>query len=195
MLFVVLFMSLSNIINALRNRKVVKEIIDKGIKIPGEIIATPTSYSNDYNNSIFKRATYIRKFPPLGSKKISLYYFAIIKYKYKGIEYKTKTPSLNFYPEYLVNNSVDVFIYNDKVYVDNYKRNDNKINRVYNEHRKIILKIIISFLIMLILSSITFYLHKINIISMNELFISFIILMILTFIIAIMLYLKYISKD
>jgi len=107
-----------NVINAKRNQKIAKEIIEKGIKVPGKIIRIRTLTDNNFKNSIFKRAAFFKN---------SNYNFLIVKYEYNWKKYIIKTPSLNFDPENIKNKDVDVYIYNDKCYVDNIKRNVKKM--------------------------------------------------------------------
>ena len=105
------YCGISNYINSKRNRKLAKEIKEKGKKVKGKVKEILTTEKTDYKHSIFKRASYFEG---------SYYKYAKVKYNYNNKEYTIETPYLNFYLDDLKNKDVDVYIYEDMCYVDNY---------------------------------------------------------------------------
>ena len=186
------FIVLGNIINVFRNRKIVKKIKENGIKTTGKITRIIESDHNNYGRSILKKATYIRKNymckDNLG--QVNKYSFASVKYELNGKSYTTTTPSLTFDKNYLDLKDVDVYVYNNQVYVDNYKID--VIKKVTNElnYLKTIILIIGLFFINIIICSFAIFLNYKNIINQNRVFLIFIILMIIYFIIISIIYYK-----
>ncbi len=87
-------------------------IIENGIKLPGTIIDTITVY--DIDRSMNERDNSQR------------YYYFVVEYNYKGQTKKFNTPYISFSPSNLLSKDVDVYIYNDEIYVDNLKFKNTK---------------------------------------------------------------------
>ena len=185
-----------NIINVLYNRKVAKTFKANGTKVKGIVVSITKSNENKFRKTIFRRATYIRKFPVAREnlKSKELYYYANVKYTYKNKEYTIKTPSLTFLDTYLEKKDVDVYVYNNKAYVDNFKIDS--IEKVKDEIRylKTIIYIIGLFIASILLTTIVLYLNYLNIIGRNITFILFILFMIIYFVLISIRYYKYVFK-
>jgi len=93
-----------------------------GTKVKGTITKIETTRKCNYKNSIFKKASYFRRKEHHlgGDRDIPYYDYAKVKYNYNNKEYEIDTPYLEFNKEDLIGNEVDVYIYEDKCYVDNY---------------------------------------------------------------------------
>lgn len=112
---------LANIINGLKNRKKVKEIKEKGIKITGIVKNIQTSYNDNRKNYFFKRACFFRRMGSSNDSSRETYYFAEVEYNFNEKTNLITSPSLNFYTDEIIGTEVDVYIYKDKYYIDNYK--------------------------------------------------------------------------
>ena len=181
----------TNIRNANINNKITKEIIENGVKVPGKIIRIKTENFRDDKNTYFKRAAYHRPFH-LGGGKIVYYHYAIVQYTFKGKKHTIKSPSLWLYHEYLLSKDVDVYLYEDKYYIDNYKLNNSKIKSYKKSRMKMRIAIILLFFISAFASGVAIYLGILGTISDKLSIILCIIFMLLYMIIASIVYFKYI---
>lgn len=178
------------------NNKITKEIVENGEKIKGQIIRIKREYNFDKNATYFKRAAYFRKFSSNvkessnGIKK-AIYYYAIVKYNYKDKKYIIKSPSLNFFPGYVENKEVDIFLYEDKYYIDNYKINFLKMENDKKEYNKMRITIIGMFFSMCLLGAITIYLSIIKNLKMEIAIRLCILYMFIYAIISLIIYFKY----
>lgn len=170
LLFIITFayIGLANIINTNYNRKIANIIKTNGKKVKGEIISIEKI--NDYDNKIstFKRASFFRtKILYYNKKNIPYYHYAKVKYTYNEKEYIINTPYLIFYPKELENNRVDVYVYNDECYVDNFNLKKEKIVKEKSKNHKTTMEILIAFMIVLITIGMIVYLNIINEIGDN----------------------------
>lgn len=151
-----------NIRNSKRNRNIAKTIKENGIKIKGTIKKIETTNKDDYKKTLFKRASFFRR------KKLSLpggtggyreyYDYAVVEFIYKNETKIVNTPYLDFGEKDLISKDVDVFIYEDKVYVDNFKIKREEIKTRKRNWYNMQIKVLISFIIMIILVAISIYL-------------------------------------
>ena len=104
-----------------------------------------------------------------------------------------KTPYVDFYKDDLTSKDVDVYIFDDQVYVDNFHIKREDIKRKYRERNNMQIKVGISFLIMFALVVVTIFLSINKIIPKG--YISFIIggMVLAYFILASIIYIKYID--
>lgn len=188
-----------NIKNSKKNREIVEIIKEKGTKVKGTIKKIKKEYNYDYNNSLFKKASFFRRkksFFPGGVGSYDEYYeSAIVEYEYKGETKIINTPYLSFHKEDLTSKDVDVFIYDDKVYVDNYKIKREEIKRKYKNRKNMKIKVVISFIILFILISLFIFLTIVGLIPIK--YIPFIIggLIFVYYISASIIYLKYLDEE
>ncbi len=190
------YVGLANIINAKYNRGLARKIINNGIKVQGKIICIETVYKRNNKDSLFRKALFARrKVVEVGNDKTRPYYdYAKVEYEYNGTTYDINTPYIFFYPNDLINNNVDVYIYDDMCYVDNFKIDNEKIASSNNKQKKFYLSIIISFLVVVFLIVLSFYLSSINVINVQSAFRNFKVCVGLYIVIVTMLCLRYISS-
>lgn len=190
------YVGIANIINSSRNRKLAKQIMDNGVKVKGKVVSIEKTEKINYKNSLFKRALFFRrKVLRYGKdKRISLYHYAKVEYTYNEKTYNVDTPYIDFYPDDLKDKEVDVYIYNDLCYVDNYKIDRDKL---LNERRKwkiMVSTIIIAFVIMSMILGLIIYLSVTGVINHKYMPIVFTLVMFAYAIAALCFYLKYISN-
>ena len=197
--FFAIFISLPwiNIRNSKRNRKVARNIREKGKKVTGIIKKIESTYKSDYKNSLFKRATFFRRKSIFLSGGVGgrreYYDYAVVEYEYGGENKIIKTPYVDFYKDDLTSKDVDVYIFDNQVYVDNFHIKREEIKRNYREWNNMQIKVSISFLIMFALVVVTVFLSINKIIPKG--YISFIIggMVLAYFILASIIYIKYID--
>jgi cell division protein FtsW (lipid II flippase) len=162
-ILVFLYFIITNIMNAKWNRKKVELFINKGTKVPGVIIKEEHSNKLKYKNTIFKKAEYYGKgifINPISYR----YSFFEVEYEYNGKKQTTITPPIDFYPEYLIDKNVDVYVYNDECYVGNYNIDYEKIKK--DEEEFDVKKWMIVFLVIyLVFSTGSFLLYSYRIID------------------------------
>lgn len=128
--FFVLYSMFSNIINSKRNRTIADTFKNNGIKYSGKII----NYKKLSIKDFYDQDDYSREYKKFYKKSIfscsnlmrSNIKYAIVKFNIKGKEKTIITPALNFDTDKISDKSVDVYILDDKYYVDNYKLNEKK---------------------------------------------------------------------
>ena len=120
-LFLLLFYGvcvlLISILFPIFNRKRKMNIIKNGFHLKGKIkkfipVNTDFKYSRFYLNP-----SLLCGFMSGKSKKL----YAIVEYYYSDKKYECQTPILNFDSSVITDIDVDVYIYNNKIYVDGYK--------------------------------------------------------------------------
>ncbi len=197
--FLALFIGIPyvNIKNSKRNRNIARTIKENGTKVKGTIKKIETTHKDDYKNSLFKRASFFRRKKeslPGGTDSYREYYdYAVVEYTYKNETKTINTPYLDFWEKDLISNDVDVFIYEDKVYVDNFKIKREDIKKRYRNWRNMQIKVLISFIIMIILVAVSIYLTITSIIPKR--YITYIIggLVFIYFVSASIIYLTYLD--
>lgn len=181
------------------NNKITKEIIENGEKVTGKIVRIKEEYQFDKNSTYFKKANYFRRFKTIrygaNNERADYYYYAIVQYNYNGKKHIVKSPSLNFSPNYLKSKDIDIWVYKDKYYIDNYKINISKLKKDENNCRKIRIIIITMFFSMCLLSGFTIYLNIINILKTEVAIKLFIIYMLLYAVISIGIFFKYLTEN
>ena len=166
--FITSFISVRNILNSNYNRRIAKNIKAKGTMVPGTIKKIETVYRRKHKNSIFKPSSFSRgKVINNGSEDryIQYYEYAIIEYIYNGNVCTCSTPYIEFDTRYLRDNSVDVYIWDNKCYVDNYKLDVETINANVKNLKKRDAIIILLFFVAFILFALDIYLNFLNIID------------------------------
>ena len=187
------YVGLANIINSRYNRKLAKTIINNGIKVTGKIISIETTKSANYKNSMFKKASFFRrKIIRLDDdlRTIEHYDYAKVEYKYKDKTYNIDTPYLEFCPKYLKEKTVDVYIYNNLCYVDNFKIDTKKNEKARSKYKNKNVLVIVSFFIMFLILGMMIYLCIVDALDFKYIPIAFIILMLIYVFIFIKYYLK-----
>ena len=162
-----------NIKNSKRNREIARIIKENGFKVKGFISKFKITHKYE-----FKKATFFRhkKINLLGGTKsrYEYYDYAVVEYEYKGETKIVNTPYLDFYEKDLISKDVDVFIYEDKVYIDNFQINTEKIERKRKNLRNNHTKVMILFMLIFILIGLSIFLHIIGLIPKK--YIAFIII-------------------
>ena len=186
-----------NIKNAKRNRELALTIKENGKRVRGKIKKIETTNKTDYKNSLFKRASFFRrKKSVLGGgvdSETEYYDFAVVEYEYNDEVKIVNTPYIDFYKKDLTSKDVDVYIYEDKVYVDNFKLNTERMNRVHKNWTMNKIHIFILFiLVFLSIAGIVFG-NIMGIIPTNILPTIIIGLMIIYLVVASIVYLSYLS--
>ena len=121
-----------NIVNGKKNQEKVQEIINNGVKVNGTIIDIIKKYVYEDVETYFKNAGLRGKYREprnsfgLGDK---YYEIAVVEYEYLQEKHIVESPALNINTYYLDSKDVDVYIYNNECYIDNYKLNIKKINK------------------------------------------------------------------
>lgn len=186
------YMGLKNIISVNYNRKLANNIKKKGNKVKGNICSIETEMNYDYKKSIFKRASFFRrKDISLGDgRDMSYYHYAIVHYTYNKKEYTINTPYLDFYPDDLKDKNVDVYIYNNMCYVDNFNIKKEEIIENNEKLKKRNLLIVTMFLVLFLILSIIVYLGISNVITNDLMDLLIIVVMIMCFIIAIIMWMR-----
>lgn len=187
--FTFLYLILSNIINARKNRETVALFMNKGKKVSGRIIEEESKRDIDYKDTIFKRAEYYGR----NSRISKLYRYTVLKveYEYNGKKHVTTTPPINFSTDYLNDKKVDVFIYQDNCYVGNYKVDYNKKKKEEKEKYDYKIKSIIFVVVYMLLFTFVALLAFNNIIEGDLLKYILFTLIVSFFIIATILFIIY----
>lgn len=186
-----------NIHNVRYNNKITKDIITNGVKIHGKIIDvikvenankknTPSTY---FKNSYFNNFVYTTS---TDERRERVIFYAIVEYSYKGKIYTINSPSLNFHPDYLTDNNVDVYLYDDKYYIDNYKIDVYKLEKNKKDYKNINISVIIMFFVAVIASYVVFYLRITNVITSRLAFTLYKVLWSLYCIITLIVFTKYV---
>lgn len=186
-----------NIINAKRNQKIANEVIKNGIKLKGEILEVIKAERNDFKDTFFKKAAYFRKFPSFergAVGKTTIYYFLKVKYTHDGNVHIVKSPSLNFEAEEIISNNVDVYLYDDKIYIDNILFNEKEILNKDKEKNNMKKSIIIIAIIIAVLTWIVYIFMTLKIINFTIAIFLFGILFVVFCGFILVWGLKYISK-
>lgn len=144
-----------NIRNAKIKREEAKKIIENGIKVQGRI--TDIRTKKVYERKLTRETTTLR-----------YHYHLIVEYLNDGKTYTIESPSVNFHPDYLTSKSVDVYLYENSFYVDNFQLDFStmEINRKKRIRKKIIA--ILLFILLLIVNGVIIFL-SINKIIPSEL--------------------------
>ena len=152
---------IKDIVTAIKTTKTADKIIEEGQKVPGkiiDIIEEKEVYHDDEGTRVI-RSYYVKVEYELNDKKITI-----------------KSPKLEFHPNYLLDNNVDVYLYQEKYYIDNYKIDEAKIKETITSERKKNVKIILAFFIFVIISALLFFLSIIKNLNMHLTFVLFAIL-------------------
>lgn len=122
-----LYVFLSNIINSNKNRKLVNEIKEKGVKHKGKVLDIKRTLKFNYKDKLLKKALFFSRttFHNNDLSRERVYYYAVVKYNDEVI---TTSPLL-FDKNDLLSDDVDVYSYNGLCYVDNFKVKENKLKK------------------------------------------------------------------
>lgn len=137
--------------NAKLNRKKAKEIIENGIKVQGKIIDTRMERVDVASATEKPRYCY--------------YYHLIVEYTNNMEIYTIESPRVNFHPDYLISKDVDVYLYENGFYIDNFKLDLNEMEKNKNKTIKMNLIVILLFILLVIINAIFIFLGINKVIS------------------------------
>lgn len=103
---VFVYYTCKSIYTAKANREKSKEIIENGIKVPGIIREVKEDYEQYTDTNGHLRSRY--------------YYYLIVEYTNNWNKCTVESPRINFHPDYLRSKEVDVYLYEDSFYIDNF---------------------------------------------------------------------------
>lgn len=147
-----------NIHRAKIKREEAKKIIENGIKVQGKIIDVRTEKVYERNRTVDGGETTTLRY----------HYHLIVEYSNDGNIYTIESPSVNFHPDYLISKSVDVYLYENSFYIDNFQLDFEtmEINRKKRIRKNIIALLL--FILLLIVNGVIIFL-SINKIIPSEL--------------------------
>ncbi len=131
-----------NIVYTRKNQETTKLFINYGTRVPGIIKNIDYCRNYKYKDSIFKRSHFFSE----GIDKI-----AIVEFKYNGEKHTIKSPPINFSESMLRDKKVNVYIYQDKYYIDDYNLEQESTFNNKEEEKNIEKRYIISFFTFFIL--------------------------------------------